>query len=222
MGCVEVTAPGVVIRNSKISCGESYAILSGDGDYRGHAAASWRTPRSTARTRVERRSGKPMSPRPGNIHGCEGMVLDINQNITVEDSYIHDTVNDWVVSYRRHPVAASRLVAGQRRDTGRPQRDDPPQHIYGDRAPTGRSATSAIISDSGSDMNVLIEKTCLPAGRTRSTASRWHGRQLPRRLTTASAVRSVRRWATTAPRPNARTKPSRATSTTRQGTTELR
>ena len=35
MGCVRVTAPGVIIRRSKISCAGGYAVLSGDGDYTG-------------------------------------------------------------------------------------------------------------------------------------------------------------------------------------------
>ena len=35
LGCVRVTAPGVVIRNSRLSCAGSYVVLSGDGDYSG-------------------------------------------------------------------------------------------------------------------------------------------------------------------------------------------
>ena len=40
-----------------------------------------------------RRSAKSISPlRRVNIHGCENG-FDINQNVTVEDSYIHDLFN---------------------------------------------------------------------------------------------------------------------------------
>ena len=45
------------------------------------------------RTPAARPSAKPTSPsRRVDIHGCENG-LDMNQNITVEDSYIHDLYN---------------------------------------------------------------------------------------------------------------------------------
>ena len=34
MGCIAVSAPGVVIRNSKISCSGGYAVLVDDGGTR--------------------------------------------------------------------------------------------------------------------------------------------------------------------------------------------
>ena len=66
MGCIVVTVPGVVIRNSKISCDGFYAVGSYEGSCTPARHYWWRTPRSTARTPRGRESAKPMSHFAGS------------------------------------------------------------------------------------------------------------------------------------------------------------
>ena len=113
-------------------------------------------------TPAERRSARPMSPCGGvNIHGCENG-LNISQNITVEDSYIHDLYNSAEAHTRRHPVRHRALVDG-RSYAAVPQRDDPPQHHLRD----GRRRIVRHLGDHlqpGGDTNVLIENNLLAGG----------------------------------------------------------
>ena len=61
-----------------------------------------------------------------NIHGCENG-FNISQNVTVEDSYIHDMYNSAEAHTDGIQFATGHFVNGQL-VSGRPQHDDPPQH----------------------------------------------------------------------------------------------
>jgi hypothetical protein len=162
MGCVRVTAPGVVIRRSKISCsGGSYAVLSGDGDYMG-------APLVIEDSEIDCGGGPGTAVGEANvtvrrvdISGCENGG-DMNQNFVVEDSYIHDLYNGGSAHTDGLQFASGHVEGGQvvpaslnvtiRRNT-----------IFGMGA--DRSfGTSAIISNRGGDRNVLIEGNLLAGG----------------------------------------------------------
>jgi len=89
IGCLQISAPGVVIRNSKISCNGFYALLQESGgapmliedseiDCQGSNGTGLADSNFTAR-RLD-------------ISGCENG-LSINHDMTIEDSYIHDLTN---------------------------------------------------------------------------------------------------------------------------------
>jgi hypothetical protein len=93
IGCIQISAPGVVIRNSRITCGSGYALFVDD-----------RTSTQTLVTVEDSEiscSNAPGSAGVGEadfvlrrveITGCENG-LDINQNVLVEDSFIHNLYN---------------------------------------------------------------------------------------------------------------------------------
>jgi len=162
MGCVRVTAPGVVIRNSKISCSESnYAVESGDGDYTGAELRLEDTEIDCRNTNGTAVGEANVTARRLNIHGCENG-FDMNQNVTVEDSYIHDLYNGGSAHMDGIQMATGHFVDGHivsgalditiRHNT-----------IYA-IDPNGEFGTSAIISGHGSDVNILIEKNLLAGG----------------------------------------------------------
>ena len=161
IGCIRVTAPGVVIRNSKISCGGQIAVRIDDGDFTG-------TPLLIEDSEIDcRNTGGAhaiaeanVTARRVDISACENG-FDVNQNVTVEDSYIHDLYNG-AEAHTDGIQFASRIVDGQvvqgvlnvtiRHNT-----------IYG-MGPDGSFGTSAIISNHGGDTNVLIQNNLLAGG----------------------------------------------------------
>jgi hypothetical protein len=97
-----------------------------------------------------------------DIHGCENG-LDVNRDVVLEDSYIHDLYNgpgdphsDGIQLARMHRQGA-RWVAGARDVTIRHNTI----YAMGD---DGSFGTSAIISNSGGDTNILIEANLLAGG----------------------------------------------------------
>jgi len=90
-GCVNVTAPGVVIRNSKITCGGGYAI-----DYY-NIAGTWLTIQDTEISCSNQLGGTAIGEEQvtalrNNIHSCENG-FDVNKNMLIKDNYIHDMFN---------------------------------------------------------------------------------------------------------------------------------
>jgi len=161
LGCIEVTAPGVVIRNSKISCRPTYAAVSvDDGGFSG-------TPLLLEDVEIDcgDNPGHGIGEanvivRRANIHGCENG-LDVNQNITVEDSFIHDLYNSSEAHADGIQLAGhfenGVVVAGAKNVTIRHNT------IYG-VGPDGSLGTSAIISNPRGDTNILIEGNVLAGG----------------------------------------------------------
>jgi len=161
MGCIVVTVPGVVIRNSKISCDSFYAVGSFDGTYTGAPLLIEDSEIDCQNSTGTGISEANVTVRRVNIHGCVNG-FNISENITVEDSYIHDLSNAGDDPHADGIQFASRVVNGEvvkgvlnvtiRHNT-----------IYG-MGPDGSFGTSAIISNSGGDTNVLIENNLLAGG----------------------------------------------------------
>ena len=96
-----------------------------------------------------------------NVHGCENG-LDINQNVTVENSYIHDLYNLGSAHTDGAQLASGhyengQLVGGARNVTFLHNT------IYG-MGFDGSFGTSAIISNSGGDRDILIQNNLLAGG----------------------------------------------------------
>jgi hypothetical protein len=163
MGCIRVTAPGVVIKNSRISCANPGpdVVLSGDGDYSG-------TPLLVEDSEIDCKNGPGtgvgdtnVTVRRVNIHGCENG-LDIDANVTVQDSYIHDLYNTSSshsdgMQFASHYGPGGSVVEGVINVTV--------DHntIYG-MGYDGSFGTSAIISHRSGDTNVLIQDNLLAGG----------------------------------------------------------
>lgn len=162
LGCIRVNAPGVVIRNSHVSCGSGGVVVgSYDGDYSG-------TPLLLEDVEIDCQDGPGtavgdalVTVRRANIHGCENG-FDVNQSVTVEDSYIHDLWNgsgshlDGIQLAGGHwngsDFVCCALNITIRHNT-----------IYGVGA-DGSLGTSAIISNPRGDANILIENNLLAGG----------------------------------------------------------
>jgi hypothetical protein len=162
MGCVRVAAAGVVIRRSKISCSSrSPAVESRDGDYLGTPLLLEDSEIDCGDTSGTAIGDANVTARRLNIHRCENG-FDINQNITVEDSYIHDLYNseeahaDGIQLSFGHwngsGFVCCALNVTIRHNT-----------IFG-MGDDASFATSAIISNGGGDKNILIENNLLAGG----------------------------------------------------------
>ena len=104
-----------------------------------------------------------MSPPAGSTsHGCENG-LDMNQSITVEDSYIHDLYNSAEAHTDGIQFATGHLLNGQLA-SGVVNVTIRHNTIYGMGA-DGSFGTSAIIDHSfGVNTNVLIDSNLLAGG----------------------------------------------------------
>jgi RTX calcium-binding nonapeptide repeat (4 copies) len=161
MGCISISAPGVVIKNSKVSCPSGYAVYARDGAFSG-------TPLTVQDSEIDCKMNGGNGFGEANItvlrvdvQGCENG-FDINQNITIQDSYIHDLYNSGSAHTDGAQLASGhyesgRLVAGSRNVTFLHNT------IYGVGA-DGSFGTSAIISNKGGDRDVLIQNNLLAGG----------------------------------------------------------
>ncbi len=89
-GCVEVTAPGVIIRKSKIVSDCFYVVKS-------HGVGGTWLLIEDSEISCDDNSGTGVGDsyitiRRANIHGCENG-LDVDGNFDIQDSYIHDLYN---------------------------------------------------------------------------------------------------------------------------------
>lgn len=87
IGCIQVSAPGVVIRNSRITCNDDWGVF---------ANGMSGTPLLVEDSEIDCQNSNAtgagsanMTLTRVNIHSCENG-LHVNHDITVEDSYIHD------------------------------------------------------------------------------------------------------------------------------------
>jgi hypothetical protein len=161
IGCIVVDAPGVVIRNSKISCTDFYAVLNTDGAYTGAPLLLEDSEVDCQNTRRTAISDTNFVARRLNIHGCEN-AFNLNQNVVIEDSYIHDLYNDEIAHTDGIQFGIGHFVDGQivpgvlnitiRHNT-----------IYS-MGVDGSFGTSAIITNRGGDTNVLIENNLMAGG----------------------------------------------------------
>jgi hypothetical protein len=159
-GCVNVHATGVIIRKSKINCPRAESNLAVELDDQSNSGT--RLTIEDSEISCDNNNGTAIAEanitaRRLNIHGCENG-FDLNQDMTIEDSYIHDLVEvgadphtDGIQFATGHFVGGS-LVPGSLNITIRHNT------IY---IPSG---TSAIISNHGGDKNVLIENNLMAGG----------------------------------------------------------
>ena len=160
IGCIDISAPGVTIRNSRISCPGGYAIYVGDSGpgtlLIEDSEVDCKDQGGTAIGEAE------VTARRLDISKCENG-FDVNQNITIEDSYIHDLYQ----SASAHPDGLQ-FAAGHwngssyvccvlnltiRHNT-----------IYGTSEVDGAQGNAAIISGRGGDTNILIENNLFAGG----------------------------------------------------------
>lgn len=88
-GCVEVRATGVVIKRSKISASCFYVIYSHVGQSVTVQDSEIDCANTTSSTAL---GDTGVTALRVNVHGCENG-FDIDANVTVQDSYIHDLAN---------------------------------------------------------------------------------------------------------------------------------
>jgi hypothetical protein len=88
-GCVEVKAANVVIRRSKVTCTSFYGIASFSAEYSGGGLVVEDTEIDCQNHNSTAIGEYGVTARRLNIHGCENG-FDIDNTITVSDSYIHD------------------------------------------------------------------------------------------------------------------------------------
>jgi hypothetical protein len=161
LGCIDVSAPGVVIRNSKISCADGYAVYVDD-------KLMLTTRVLIEDSEIDCKNGPGtavgeahVTVRRVNVHGCENG-FDLNQNTLVENSYIHDlfqsasahpdgiqfTLGHWTGS----SYTCCSLNITIRHNT-----------IYA-TSDAGVIGNAAIISNRRGDENILIENNLLAGG----------------------------------------------------------
>ena len=160
LGCIQVSAPGVVIRNSRISCSGGGIAVTVDDRVSTSTVLTIEDSEITCNGPGTGLSEADFTLRRVNIHDCENG-LDVNQNVTIEDSYIHDLYNGGG-SHADGIQFASRwngstYVKGVDNVTIR-------HTTIFSIGPDGSFGTSAIISNTSGDQNVSIDSNLLAGG----------------------------------------------------------
>ncbi|MCY1061462.1 right-handed parallel beta-helix repeat-containing protein [Nannocystis sp. SCPEA4] len=88
-GCVSVNAPGVVIRNSRVSCPDFIVVSSFGGAYEGTGLVIEDSEIDCQGTGGTAVGDTNFTVRRVDIHGCENG-FDLDGDVLIEDSYIHD------------------------------------------------------------------------------------------------------------------------------------
>jgi hypothetical protein len=173
-GCVWVGAPGVVIRNSRISCADGEVVSSWDGVYTGTGLLIEDSEIDCLGTPNTGIGDTAVTARRVNVHGCENG-FDLDQNIDIEDSYIHNLYN----SDESHTDGIQFASHYRMNSSGQYVRDasgdfivDPGslnitiRHntIYDYNTTDHLNGTSAIITNHGGDTNVLIADNLMAGG----------------------------------------------------------
>jgi hypothetical protein len=162
LGCIRVTAPGVVIRKSKLSCKPGYAVVDiTDGAFTGASLVLEDVEIDCQNGPGNAVGEANVTVRRADIHGCENG-FDINQSITVEDSYIHDLYNT-AASHTDGIQLASGHWTGSGYAPGALNVTIRHNTIYGVGF-DGSLGTSAIISNPTGDRNILIQDNLLAGG----------------------------------------------------------
>jgi hypothetical protein len=163
MGCIEVLAPGVVIRNSKISCDDPGpdAVTSPDRAYTGKPLTIEDSEIDCQNLGGTALGDTNILAERLDIHGCENG-LDVDANLTLQDSYIHDLFNSAESHTDGIQMAIGHYVDGQvvQGAIGVSILHNTIYSIGVD----GSFGTSAIISGPGGDTNILIKDNLLGGG----------------------------------------------------------
>lgn len=141
-GCVNVTAPGVIIRRSKITCGGFYAVLHESSSGVPLTITDSEITCGGAGTGI---GDHGTTVRRVNIHDCENG-FDIDDHIIVEDTWIHDLYQNSVAHSDGIQIAVGVEVTIRHNS------------IF------AFAATSAIISHPTNDVNMLVERNLLAGG----------------------------------------------------------
>jgi hypothetical protein len=153
----------VVIRNSKISCTSGYAVYVDDKSWN----AAW-TPLLIEDSEISCGANNAtgigeahVTLRRSEISGCENG-LDVNWQMTVEDSFIHDLYNGGAAHADGLQMSAGHFENGVLKNASK---DVTIRHntIYA-ADPQGNLGTSAIISNRGGDTNILIQNNLMAGG----------------------------------------------------------
>ena len=149
IGCITVAATGVVVRNSRISCSSGYAVFVRDN---GSGSLLIEDSEITCNNSNATGLGEAnITARRIDVSGCENG-FDVNQNVTVEDSYIHDLFmgNSAHADGMQFSEAANNVTI--RHNT-----------IFG-MGSNGALGTSALIMDLPGHSNFLIENNLFGGG----------------------------------------------------------
>ena len=156
-GCVTVSAPGVVIKDSKISCPSGYAI-----DYEGKSGGRPLTLQDVTISC----NGSAGSSGVGeyyvkviraDISGCENG-FDADHDVSVQDSYIHDLVEPMDCHCEPHTDGMQSSASSNL--------DVEHNVMYADHEPSGNAAggTSALIMGVDGAHNSTIRHNLLAGG----------------------------------------------------------
>ena len=172
-GCVTVNAPGVTIRRSKVSCRSSIVIGSFDGVYTGAGLTIEDTEVSCLGTNGTGIGDTNFTATRVNVHDCENG-FDLDQLVRIQDSYLHNLFNSPESHTDGIQLSSHYQLAGgkySRDASGRPvvipnAVNITIRHntIYDYNTADHQDGTSAIISNRGSDTNVLIQDNLMAGG----------------------------------------------------------
>lgn len=158
-GCIEVRAPGVVIKRTKVSCGSFEAVAYFDTGFTPVAPLTIQDSEIDCRNRVGRTAvGEAnLVALRLNIHGCENG-FDLNQHITIQDSYIHDLAN--TSSSHTDGIQFAHYLDGCGTCEVNHARDITITHntIY------ANAGTSSIISNPSDDVDIVVQNNLLAGG----------------------------------------------------------
>jgi hypothetical protein len=91
-GCVDIKAPNVTIRRSKVSCKSFFVVASWTDRYSGGGARLEDVELDCENTNGTGVGSYGLTVVRAEIHGCENGV-DVDHSVTVRDSYIHSPFN---------------------------------------------------------------------------------------------------------------------------------
>jgi hypothetical protein len=161
MGCIRVTAPGVVIRNSHISCTGQTVVGAFDGAFSGE-------PLLLEDVEIDCQNGPGtgvgdafITVRRADVHGCENG-FDLNQSVIIEDSYVHDLWNGAGAHADGIQFAGGHFENGTLVDAALNLtiRHNTIYSVGYD----GSLTNASIISNPRGDRNILIEKNLMAGG----------------------------------------------------------
>jgi hypothetical protein len=144
-GCVEIAAPRVTIRRSRIACSGFYVVSSFPEEYSGGGAQLQDVEISCLNSNGTGVGYYGLTALRVNVHSCENG-FDIDNTMTVRDSYIHDPHNT-----AENHADGIQLNAGGK-------------IVISHNTIFVPKATSAIISHPTGNSNVLVSDNLLGGG----------------------------------------------------------
>jgi hypothetical protein len=165
-GCVHINdgVTGVIIRKSEIACGNSIVVQINDKATTGSRLLLEDVEISCNNTSGTGVSEANFTLRRANIYGCENG-LDINQEVVVEDSYIHELASIGTDPHEDGIQLAGHFLPGNPTPVqGALNVTIRHNTIFAYNRDTQRFGTSAIITNPVGDVNILIEDNLMAGG----------------------------------------------------------